>query len=1278
MFRILNPALVCFFACMIPLKNLWAAPPTQPSRDLTFSHQDGHTFSVSFTKGNGACRIVIARLEQPVTSVPVDGKDYNHNNKFGSGDELNAGEFVVYDGDLSGFFMSGLAPASRYHFAVFEYNGSGFATEYLTQPFAVGNFATFSAPTVQITGLNVTELNGNSVKINWINGNGSRRLVVMREASPIQVNPQDLVAYNGRPDFGNGSQLAPGTFAVAFTNQQNIQSVNVSELQPNTTYYVKAFEANGSNGPVFQPAAAPEITFTTLARPTVAAKDLVAASPDGNVVSIAWKNGNGSRRMVVVREGQPHTAVPQDGMDYAGNDNFSNAPEMAPGHIVIYHTNGFQWLNMTGAKPGTTYYFRIYESSGTGNRTTYRVIDAPTGAFSTSSPPDVAPSGIAFSQATPGSVIVGYTPGNGTGRLVLAKAGGPVTQIPENLAKLNSSQQFGSGQDLGDGNFVLNFGANTQTTVLVLTPGITYHYAVFEYSGNQARVYNTQPARGSFTQPTRPTIPSTNLVLSQIDVTQFRLTWTFGNGQRRLVILRKGAPVTFIPADGQEYYAHNNFGQSADLGQGHKAVYFGISGVVDITGLEPGTQYHISIFEAANFGPQVTYLTQLAPSATGTTLGPPAQGPQSFSLKSVNPTSANLSIVPGSGTGTLWVMRQGAPVSILPQDMVQYNANGSFGSANTELGNGHFLVHQRPETGATITNLQPGTTYHVAALAYNGANLKVFNRQQVLHYSFTTPFRPDVPSATPSFPIVDAGSMRITCTPGNGTGRIVVVRAGLPVDAKPVDGVVYNASLRFDIAPELAPGQRVVYNGNSGIADIAGLTFGTTYHFSIFEYTRVEDRIEYRAVQPASGAHATLSAPTIQASAGRATSVGATTATLGWTNGNGANRMVVLRKGNPVEFVPAHYKLYSHSPLYTSAPAQPDGSRIVALSEGTQVNVSGLEAGTTYHGAVFEYNGNATPALLTNEPAKFSFTTIDAPAESSSDAMANEQQQTSLRLSWKKGSGQRRLVVMRANLPVNAVPQDNQRYAANSFFGGGIPLQNGNNSETNPNYVVYNGEGQEVIITNLRPDVQYHVAIIEFNDFGNSVLYQQQLYHTAIVSSANPLPLVLGSFKAQVQEGKVLLDWTTHQEHNTAYFAIEVKKDAGNFIQLDKVNASGYSNLTKAYQYLHRNVGTGSFQYRLRMVDKDGTFTYSPIASLYIKGLTKTTWYVQGQNIQLQLGYIPLPGTVISVYSIEGKKVHEQKAAQQQIDIHMGNQPKGVYIILIQDKNGTSNISILW
>ena len=73
-------------------------------------------------------------------------------------------------------------------------------------------------------------------------------------------------------------------------------------------------------------------------------------------------------------------------------------------------------------------------------------------------------------------------------------------------------------------------------------------------------------------------------------------------------------------------------------------------------------------------------------------------------------------------------------------------------------------------------------------------------------------------------------------TPGNGTRRLIVAKAGAPVDEFPVDGTSYLADTIFGTGSNLGNGNYVVYNGSGNNLGLSGLTLGETYHFAIFEY----------------------------------------------------------------------------------------------------------------------------------------------------------------------------------------------------------------------------------------------------------------------------------------------------------------------------------------------------------------------------------------------------------------------------------------------------------
>ena len=85
------------------------------------------TALVNFGGGNGARRILLARQTSAVNSDPVDGTTYTANANFGSGSQIGAGNFVVYDGTGNTQLVTGLTAGAKYHFAIYDYNNGAVA-----------------------------------------------------------------------------------------------------------------------------------------------------------------------------------------------------------------------------------------------------------------------------------------------------------------------------------------------------------------------------------------------------------------------------------------------------------------------------------------------------------------------------------------------------------------------------------------------------------------------------------------------------------------------------------------------------------------------------------------------------------------------------------------------------------------------------------------------------------------------------------------------------------------------------------------------------------------------------------------------------------------------------------------------------------------------------------------------------------------------------------------------------------------------------------------------
>jgi hypothetical protein len=100
--------------------------------------------------------------------------------------------------------------------------------------------------------------------------------------------------------------------------------------------------------------------------------------------------------------------------------------------------------------------------------------------------------------------------------------------------------------------------------------------------------------------------------------------------------------------------------------------------------------------------------------------------------------------------------------------------------------------------------------------------------------------------------------------------------------------------------------------------------------------------------------------------------------------------------------------------------------------------------------------------------------------------------------------------------------------------------------------------------------------------------------------AAAPLPVVLTSFKAKAVATGVLLNWETAAESNSAYFEVERSRDGYVFERLGQVPARGTATSPQQY-FLHDALSAGqedTVYYRLKLVDLDNTFSYSPVCSV--------------------------------------------------------------------------------
>jgi hypothetical protein len=94
-----------------------------------------------------------------------------------------------------------------------------------------------------------------------------------------------------------------------------------------------------------------------------------------------------------------------------------------------------------------------------------------------------------------------------------------------------------------------------------------------------------------------PTVTASELMITSRTSKSAGISLTSGNGNGRIVMLRKGGPVSADPIDGIFYAANATFPLGAKIGSDNYVVMRNNQTSLSIQGLEENTTYHVSVFE---------------------------------------------------------------------------------------------------------------------------------------------------------------------------------------------------------------------------------------------------------------------------------------------------------------------------------------------------------------------------------------------------------------------------------------------------------------------------------------------------------------------------------------------------------------------------------------------------------------------------------------------------------------------------------------------------------
>jgi len=127
------------------------------------------------------------------------------------------------------------------------------------------------------------------------------------------------------------------------------------------------------------------------------------------------------------------------------------------------------------------------------------------------------------------------------------------------------------------------------------------------------------------------------------------------------------------------------------------------------------------------------------------------------------------------------------------------------------------------------------------------------------------------------------------------------------------------------------------------------------------------------------------------------------------------------------------------------------------------------------------------------------------------------------------------------------------------------------------------------------------------------------LIDNVTISSGSPLPVELTRFDATAKNQGVNLTWATATEKNNDRFEIQRSATGDEYITIGTVKGQGSTSMAHDYNFLDSHALAGTSYYRLRQVDTDGTFSFSPVVAVQTEASTKAMLYPNPSANQLIL-----------------------------------------------------------
>jgi hypothetical protein len=171
-------------------------------------------------------------------------------------------------------------------------------------------------------------------------------------------------------------------------------------------------------------------------------------------------------------------------------------------------------------------------------------------------------------------------------------------------------------------------------------------------------------------------------------------------------------------------------------------------------------------------------------------------------------------------------------------------------------------------------------------------------------------------------------------------------------------------------------------------------------------------------------------------------------------------------------------------------------------------------------------------------------------------------------------------------------------------------------------------------------------------------------------SDCTIFPVELNKFKAESQGKTVELNWETATESGSSHFEVQRSQAGGEWTEIARVSAAGTNTTTSNYSIVDESPLSGITNYRLKLVDMDGTFSFSAISSVERSLAEEELIFFPNPVIDfLTVRGELLRTNKVEIYDLNSKRMainyHSVASDEASIRIDLRHLKPGVYLVKV-------------